>query len=159
MTTTRNRSAPGDAHACRGRPRRHVGGCGSSNELSRSELIAKADAICKRVNTAVAEAKLAPQNITQTAPGISTAELQASTELAKLNPPSSMAGNWKVIVAGFHETGLGMQKAAEAAKDSGAKSASPQSKALREAEVVVFKGQQTRQRAAAQDGFIDCGRF
>lgn len=134
-------------------------GCGGSKGLSRSELIAKADPICQRINTTLTEAKLTPQNIAQVAPGIATAELQASAELTKLAPPSSMAADWKVIVDGFHETGVGMQKSAEAAKSATTTHSPAQSKTLHEAELEVFKGQQARETAATRDGFIDCARF
>lgn len=133
------------------------GGSGSSG-LSSSQLIAKADPICHRVNTTVESAKLAPENIVQVGPRIVAAERQAQSELAKLTPASSMTADWKAILGAYEKAGNGMQKAVEAAKSSGSNKAL-QSKAYAEGATEFSTAQRSRQIVAGRDGFVECSKF
>jgi hypothetical protein len=133
-----------------------VAGCGGSKTLSRSELIAKADPICRKANHALDSSKISPKNLTTVAPTVATTEQQVSAELAKLSPPSSMASDWKVIVDGFHRAGVGLQEIGSAAKTS---SPSKPSKAFVEAEKEMTGGQHDRAVTAARNGFNDCGKY
>jgi len=80
------------------------GGSTSSNgskQLTRAELIAKADAICKRAN---AERAAMPSIRTRSdyaivLPRVATNNDAAIAELARLTPPASMASDWKQIIA------------------------------------------------------------
>lgn len=136
-------------------------GCGGSKGgVSRAELIAKADPICRRANTVVDSAKFNLHNVGQAAPGIIAAERQASAELAKLTPPSSMAADWKVIVDGFRKTSAGMQKVSEAARSAGSnEKALTQSKVFSEGASEFARGQHIRELTAARNGFADCAKF
>lgn len=135
-------------------------GCGGSKSLSRRELIAKADPICRRANTAVDSAKFDLQNLAQRAPGIAAAQLQASAELAKLTPPSSMSADWKVIVDGLRRSGAGIQKAGEVAKSTGSNvKALTASKAFNEGASEFTRGREASERTADRNGFSDCATF
>lgn len=136
-----------------------VSGCGGSKELSRSELIAKADPICRRANAAIDHSKFNVSNVAQLAPGMAAAQNQASAELAKLTPPSSMAADWKVIVDGYRRTGTGIQRAGEAARSAGSANPLTHSKAFAEAATEFANGREVRQTTAARNGFIDCAKF
>lgn len=72
----------------------------SGSALTTAQLIARADAICYGVN-----AKRAAVTITSSAalaqdlPRVAGYEQAGLTELEKLVPPASMAGDWKLILA------------------------------------------------------------
>jgi hypothetical protein len=85
------------------------GGSGSSSEpvasgssSSSSQLIAKADAICRRLNTELArlESKgLSTSEIAGAVPAHVTLERAALQELSKLTPPAALAGDWRQVIA------------------------------------------------------------
>src|ERR1700722_7098418 len=89
-----------------------VSGCGgtSSKPLTNSELIAKADPICKRINTQIAYySNLKPSDhqdllnaaaVARAAPLISATERSAQISLAKLTPSTALSEDWKQFVAG-----------------------------------------------------------
>ncbi|MGN6371440.1 MAG: hypothetical protein ACTHM1_00370 [Solirubrobacteraceae bacterium] len=133
-----------------------VAGCGGSKELSRSELIAKADPICRHANEALKSSKITPRNLTSVAPPLSVAYEKASSELAKLSPPPSMAADWKVIVDGYRRASVGFQEIGVAAKTS---SIAKPSKALIAGEKEQYGGQHVRSITALRDGFADCGKY
>jgi hypothetical protein len=135
-------------------------GCGGSNGLSRSELIARADPICRQANQRLRSSKFDVPNMARLAPVIATAFTQAASELGKLSPPSSMSADWGVIVDGFRRAGVGFQEIGQ-----GAKGLPPdirvfaRSKTLIEGEAEMTKAQRDRSVTAARDGFNDCSRF
>lgn len=131
-------------------------GCGESKGLSRAELIAKADPICQRANAKLDSSNISPQNIAQVAPGIAAVDRQVSAELAKLTPPSSMAGDWTIIVDGFRKSGVGLERLGAVPRISSLKKPS---KAVIEAETVFTGSQDARASAGARSGFKDCARF
>lgn len=127
-------------------------GCGGSKGLGRSELIAKADPICRRANQTLVSSKLSIQNVAQVSPAIAAAQHQASIELAKLTPPSAMAGDWKTIVDNWRIAGESILKFGEATK---AKSLQAQLAAERR---FTF-AQVIRSKTAGQHGFHDCSSY
>jgi hypothetical protein len=83
-------------------------GCGgsssSSKPLTRAELTAKADAICRRVTGEVDWSKVKPATLPTVAGRLAGLEEQAASELDELTPPASMLAEWRLIVDGFRLT-------------------------------------------------------
>lgn len=124
-------------------------GCGGSQGLSRSQLIAKADLICKRTNEKIHASNLGPRNIIRLAPGLAVYEEQSAAELAKLQPPSSMADDWKTIVDDFQVVGRSL---AEIGHAKSLKEAIPSGN-------TISRAQGERARAAQRNGFRDCAQY
>lgn len=85
-----------------------IGGCGgstSSKPLTRTELTAKANAICRRVIAEVDWSKGTPLSSVAVVDRLAALEERAAAELEKLTPPQSMLGQWRLIVDGFRLTG------------------------------------------------------
>jgi hypothetical protein len=100
-------------------------GCGSSSKpLTRAELTAKADAICKTV-TAKLSSKSAStqQQIGRLAAELSSFEETALTNLSKLVPPSELESDWKQFVAGAQTLAENTAKLGEYAKANNLKAA------------------------------------
>lgn len=131
-------------------------GCGGSKGLSRSELIAKANPLCRRANEALDSSKLNPSNIAQVAPAVAVTVQQVSAELAKLTPPESMASDWKVMVDSVRRAGVGLGKLAQAAKTS---SLAKPSQAYIEGEKEFSSGQSDRSQIAQHNGVSECATF
>lgn len=76
-------------------------GCGSSNKaLSRSELTAKANAICKRLNDMrVAINIKTRKDASEAFPRLAASEQTAFAELQELRPPASLASDWRQLTA------------------------------------------------------------
>jgi hypothetical protein len=127
-------------------------GCGGTKGLSRAELIAKADPLCRRANTTIDSSKLTPKTVSRLAPGIAAVEQEVSSQLAKLTPPSSMASDWKTIVNGFRSAGTGLLHMGEARKTN-------DTHALVKAEAELSNGQIARTEAAQRNGFKDCSHY
>lgn len=80
-------------------------GCGASSKpLTRAQLIAKADAICKRVTTRLqasgANHANTPAQLERLAKSLATYEQSAFDELGALVPPAALEADWKRFVAG-----------------------------------------------------------
>lgn len=77
-------------------------GCGSSSAplLSKSDLISKGDAICKRVNDGIKNVGVANSaaDIARVAPQVYALEQQGVNDLRKLKPPSSLAADWSFLL-------------------------------------------------------------
>jgi hypothetical protein len=127
-------------------------GCGGSKGISRSELVAKADPICRRANSALISSKISQQNVVQVAPAVAAAQRQAYTELAKLAPPSAMAGDWQTIVNSWRTAGESLLKFSEATKTK-------DTQAELTAESGFTRAQQVRASAATRHGFHDCAQY
>lgn len=95
-----------------------VSGCGSggggsakSKPATRSELIAKANPVCKQIKDKITYySNLRPSNskdllsstaISKAAPRIASLERSAGVKLQKLTPPDSISQDWKQIVDGL----------------------------------------------------------
>lgn len=133
-----------------------MSGCGGSSSsakpLTRAELIAKADVICRRVNVKFASSKVASQqDLARVSSEIASYERQAFAELSKLVPPTSLANDWAQILTVTHTFADNTAKISEYAKSSNVA-----------AERVLFASSQTiRQQMTAtarRDGFSDCGQ-
>lgn len=79
-----------------------VAGCGSSSSstLSKSALIAKGDAICKRVNDGIKNvgATNTAADVAKVAPKVHALEQQGVNDLRKLKPPNSLAADFSSFV-------------------------------------------------------------
>lgn len=103
-----------------------VCGCGSSSKpLTRAELTAKADAICKSVSAKLATNKKVSsiQDIARTAPELASTEQSALNELSKLVPPTTMEADWKSFITGAQTLAENTAKLGEYAKSNDLKSA------------------------------------
>lgn len=92
-----------------------ISGCGGSSSspskpLTRAELTAKANAICRRVVSEVDWAKVSPQKLPHVVSKLAALEEQAASELNKLTPPRTMLGEWRLVVDGFRLTGPEFRK-------------------------------------------------
>lgn len=136
------------------------GGSSASQRLTRGELIAKADAICNRAKAKRASVKITTQQkITkQQETGramsqVAAYEHAAAAELAKLTPPTSMAGDWNQIVAATQTLAADIVRVSEYAKANRLKAASG----------LIFPaiGEAERQivTTARRNGFKDCARI
>ncbi len=123
-----------------------------SGALTRSELIAKADPICRRVNAEIsAKVYRTAASIGQLAPELASFEQAATTELRSLTPPASLAQDWHQIVADNQTRAEDTAKLGEyirAKKQAAANS------------LLISTGPIQRQMLAiaARDGFNDCSR-
>ncbi len=90
-------------------------GCGSTTQ-SRTELTAKANAICRRVIDEVDWRRTPPVRLVLLARRLGALEIQASAELAKFNPPGSIAGYWQAMADDFEATGQEFDKLAASPK-------------------------------------------
>jgi hypothetical protein len=131
-------------------------GCGRSSSsakpLTRAELIAKADVICRRVNVKFASTKVTSQrDLASVSSEISSYEQQAFAELSKLTPPTSLASDWSQILTATHTFADNTAKISDYAKSSNVA-----------AERGLFASSQAlRQQittTAKRDGFSDCGQ-
>lgn len=122
--------------------------CGSSsNTLSQTELVAKADAICKRAN-AVREAERAGTNYAATV----RSEQQALAELTKLIPPSTLAADWHQLLSDDNTL----------VKDTATFANFIQTHDPRGAHATIVAAtnlQHTLGVLATRDGFKDCAQF
>jgi hypothetical protein len=95
-----------------------VAGCGGSPKpLTRAQLLAKGDAICRRLNKRFSSITVKnQQQLIRVLPRLAAYEQQALTELSKLIPPASMENDWKMIVSGAQSVADTTAKLGEAAK-------------------------------------------
>jgi hypothetical protein len=128
-----------------------VSGCGSSSKpLTRAELTAKANAICKTVSAKLASKTIkTQQDIARIAPELASFEQTALTELSKLVPPAELANDWKQFVAGAQTLAENTSKLGEYAKANNLKGA----KGLITSSQAV---QQQMVAAAKRDGLTAC---
>jgi hypothetical protein len=128
-------------------------GCGkSSKPLTRMQLIAKADSICKRVNDQLKSSNntiKSKNDIARIVPRIAAFEQTALAELSKLVPPAAMANDWKTIIAGAQTLADNTAKLGEYAKANNIKAAKG----------LIAKSENVQHQmlaTAKRDGFKDC---
>jgi hypothetical protein len=128
-------------------------GCGkSSKPLTRAELIAKADDICRRVNGKLKSSNNTINNhadIARIIPRLASFEQTALAELSKLVPPASMADDWKMIIAGAQTLADNTAKLGEYAKAN----------KLKAARGLITSSQKVQHQTLAiakRDGFKEC---
>jgi hypothetical protein len=126
-------------------------GCGSSAKpLTRAELTAKADAICKTVTAKLAGTNIkTQQDIGRVAPELASFEESALAQLSKLVPPADLAEDWKKFVAGAQTLAENTSKLGEYAKANKLK----QARGLIESSQQVQQGMVT---IAKRDGLKSC---
>lgn len=129
-----------------------LAGCGGSAEkpLTRSELTAKANAICKTVTTKLATKNITTQqDIARVAPELASFEQTALTELGKLVPPAALASDWKQFVTDAGTLAENTLKLGEYAKAKALKAA----RGLIDSSETVQRRMQT---TAKRDGIVEC---
>lgn len=128
-------------------------GCGeSAKPLTRAQLLHRADAICRKVNTKLSSTKIKTEkDLVRALPKLAGYEQEGLAELSKLIPPERMAEDWKMIVAGAQTLADDVAKLGEDAK----------AKDLKAAHAVVDEIGKVQQRTTAiakRDGFKDCAQ-
>jgi uridine phosphorylase len=93
-------------------------GCGGSEKpLTRAELTAKANAICKTVSAKLASRTInAQSNIGRVASELASFEQSELTKLSKLVPPAELESDWKRFIAGAQTLAENTSKLGELAK-------------------------------------------
>jgi hypothetical protein len=126
-------------------------GCGSSSKpLTRAELTAQADAICKTVTAKLATKSIkSQQDIARIAPELASFEQTALAGLGKLVPPAELENDWKQFVAGAQTLAENTAKLGEYAKANNLKAAG---KLIGSSEVVQHQMVATAKR----DGLTAC---
>jgi hypothetical protein len=125
----------------------------SGKPLSRLELIARGDAICYRLNARRSSSTMSrPQDYERIVPALAAYELAATTEMAQLVPPASMAHDWQRMVAGSRTIAETTGRFHTYAEASGNKFA-------HEMDLVLGKGIDELTQAAKHAGFKDCANF
>lgn len=126
-------------------------GCGSSSKpLTRAELTAKADAICKTV-TAKISSKSAnnEQQISRLASELASFEQTALVNLSKLVPPAELETDWKKFVSGAQTLAENTAKLGEYAK----------AKNLKAGKALILSSENTQKQMvviAKRDGLTAC---
>lgn len=102
-----------------------ISGCGSSSKpLTRAELTAKANAICKTVAAKISSKSAnTQQEIARVASELASFEQTALTNLSKLVPPAELEGDWKQFIAGAQTLAENTAKLGEYAKANKLKAA------------------------------------
>jgi hypothetical protein len=125
-------------------------GCGSAKPLTRAELIAKADVICKTVTVKLAGTHIkTQQDFARIAPKLASFEQSALAELSKLVPPAELENDWKLFVAGAQTLAENTAKLGEYAKANN----------LKQARSLITSSQAVQQRMmtiAKRDGLKNC---
>jgi hypothetical protein len=129
-------------------------GCGGSPKpLTRAQLLAQGDAICRRVNKKLSATTIKTQKeFVRVLPRLSGYEQQGLAQLSKLIPPAAMADDWKAIVAG----------AQTLADDTAKLGALVKAKDLKATHAVVADIAKVGQRTAAiarREGFKNCSQL
>jgi hypothetical protein len=121
--------------------------------LTRGELIAKADAICYRVNTERASNRIRSNaSIATSVPRVAAYEREAFAELSRLVPPASMASDWKQLVAAATALAADTKKVGEYAQ-AGNLNGAGGSLAASNLDI------QKMLAVAHRDGFKDCAQL
>jgi hypothetical protein len=125
-----------------------------AGELSRTQLISKADEICKKLNSTLASlnkgASTSLASLARELPHNAELEEEAFVELIGLKPPSSLASEWHKLLK-YRLTLAGeLAKLAEAAKRGETATVKKLIKSKK-------SGHQALREAATHAGFQDCG--
>jgi hypothetical protein len=139
-------------------------GCGGSSPttLTRAELVAHADPVCKQVSArrsaandeltkAGATSAKGLQLLARVAPGIAAYEHQAVDQLRTLKAPTTLTSEWRQMLTG-------MQTLADDTSQIGVEA---KANKLKKVESITSSGRSVREKLttiAARDGFTYCGR-
>lgn len=129
-----------------------IAGCGGSSEkpLTRAELTAKANAICKTVTARFASRSIGnSKELARVIPELASFEQNALAELSKLVPPAELADDWKKFVSGAETLAENTSKLSEDVKAKGLKNAGS---LIAQSEAI----QQQMQATARRDGLVGC---
>jgi hypothetical protein len=126
-------------------------GCGSSPKpLTRAELTAKANAICKTVTAKIASKSVSTeQQISRVAGELASFEQAALADLSKLVPPMELENDWKRFVSGAQTLAENTAKLGEYAK----------TKNLKAAKGLILSSEATQKQMVAiakRDGLTAC---
>jgi hypothetical protein len=127
-------------------------GCGGSSAkpLTRAELTAKADAICRTVTARLAKNTIkTQQDIARVAGELASFEENALNSLGKLVPPPALAEDWKRFVAGAQTLAENTAKIGEYARAND----------LKASKNLIVSSQATQKQMTAiakRDGLKDC---
>jgi hypothetical protein len=124
----------------------------ASAALTRAELIAHADAICKRVNAKRATKVNSRQDVLTDVAAYSSYAKIAYGELRKLNPPATMVTDWERLVAAAQIL------PAEAAKYVAYTKANDPQIPRNELIKKIGAAETTMVNIARHDGFNDCAK-
>jgi hypothetical protein len=134
-----------------------VSGCGESADspkrLTRSELIARGDTICRRLSI-----KLAATTIrsAQSYVPLAAYEHAAVVEMRNLTPPASMANGWGQMVGGAQKLADATAKLGTYPQAGGFVATTP---AVRTAFAAAVEGTKQMSAAAGREGFKDCAQI
>lgn len=128
-------------------------GCGeSAKPLTRAQLLRRADTICRKLNKKLSSTTVKTENdLVRQLPKLAGYEQESLAQLSKLIPPTKLAEDWKMIIAGAQTIADDVAKLGEYAK----------AKNLKAAHAVVAEIGKVGQRTtviAKRDGFTDCAK-
>jgi hypothetical protein len=132
---------------------------GSKASLTRDQLIAAAEPICRRLDRALsatenakpsADANARMREIVRIDPSHAVLEQKVATELAKLSPPPSLAHDWAQIVSYRSRLAGELARLARAAARKDTTEVNGLAKSKKEVHVLLRK-------LATRDGFKECG--
>jgi hypothetical protein len=131
-------------------------GCGgsanSAKTLTRTVLIAKADVICKRLNVNRDSTPIrSQQDVARILSQHAIYERDELAELGKLVPPTSMANDWKRMLAGIQTLAEDTAKVGEYVKSNNRAAARPLISTAANAQQQVLT-------IAKHNGFKECAR-
>jgi hypothetical protein len=151
--TSTRRVADSSSQGADSTPQASASTTATAPALSRSQLIARADAICARVNTHLAHTTVhSSRELVQAAPGIAAFERSALAELKRLTPPVALSADWKTMLGGLELLAQATQKYGEyvGANQTGVATGFAQSVQERQRQVAAV---------AERDGFQSCGKI
>jgi hypothetical protein len=140
-----------------------LSGCGGSGGQSAAQLVARADPICEGTNAKreAANASLGHAtslkspavlaDLAKTAPGLAAYDTSAVSQLRKLQAPSSLAGDWRSILADLQQL----------AEDTARLGAYGKEKNVKSAESLLSASRATRRQLVAiatRDRLAPCAR-
>jgi hypothetical protein len=126
----------------------------SQGDTARPRFIAAADAICNRLNIAIADPPgtvLNNSNLARLAPRHAVLEKKAVSQLSTLTAPASMASDWLKILADRRTLARELARLGIAAKANDAA-------AITKLGVSKARVHQRLGTLASHDGFVACGR-
>ena len=130
-----------------------AGGCGSSSQLSRADFVKQANAICKRVNDQLAAAGQAKSaaDVQRIGPTVIAAEQRGLSDLRALKPPSSLAADYRRLVADLSQLTASAGKLLSAAKANDTAAAQTAASAAQQTQSEITA-------LAGRDGLAECAK-
>jgi hypothetical protein len=120
--------------------------------LTRSEFIARADKICRRINAKRESFKIASKSdLASVVPVLAAYEQAAVAEMRKLTPPASIARGWNQILEGADRLANATAELGEAAKANKIQQTGTLSKEAEKANEQVLV-------VSKREGIMDCAQ-